>query len=193
MEELITGKLLTSPKLTIEKNEIFFLSDDCENVIKNELYTPENFYKINTDQNSDNLFIHMNISSISYHVDNLTPLINNCKIKPRVIGLSESRLRKNRQSLSNTNLENYVYESTPTESFEGGTMLYFNKQLNYRLRKDLVMYKSKEIESIFIELFSKINSNTVICCIYKHPEVSVTELTEDYLVPLLEKLAKEKI
>ena len=53
----MTGKLLTSPKLTIEKSEILFPSDDCENIIKNELYTPENFYKINTDQDSDKLYI----------------------------------------------------------------------------------------------------------------------------------------
>ena len=57
----MTGKLLTSPKLTIEKNKILFPSDNCENVIKNELYTPNNFYKINTDQTSDNLFMLMNI------------------------------------------------------------------------------------------------------------------------------------
>ena len=134
----------------------------------------------------------MNISSISYHIDNLTAFINNCKIKPKVIGLSETRLRKNRQPLSNINLENYVYESTPTESFKGGTMLYVDKQLTYRLRKDLMMYKSKEIESTFIELFSNNNSNTVIGCIYKNPKVPVTKFMEDYLVPLLEKLAKEK-
>ena len=134
----------------------------------------------------------MNISSISYHIDNLTAFINNCKIKPKVIGLSETRLRKNRQPLSNINLENYVYESTPTESSKGGTMLYVDKQLTYRLRKDLMMYKSKEIESTFIELFNNNNSNTVLGCIYKHPKVSVIEFMEDYLVPLLEKLAKEK-
>ena len=150
LEELMIGRLLASPKLTIEKNGLIFPSDDCENVIKNELYTPENVYKIKVDQNSDNLFIHMNISSISYHIDHLTAFINNCKIKPKVIGLSETRLRKNRQPLSNINLENYVYESTPTESSKGGTMLYVDKQLTYRLRKDLMMYKSREIESTFI-------------------------------------------
>ena len=32
----------------------------------------------------------------------------------------------------------------------------------------------------------------VTSCFYKHPKVPVTELTEDYLVSLLEKLAKEK-
>ena len=192
MEEILTGKLLTSPKLTVRKIGIIFPSDDCENVIKTELYTPENFYKINADKNSDNLFIHMNISSISNHIDYLTAFINNCKIKPKVIGLSETRLRKNRQPLSNINLENYVYESTPTESSKGGTMLYVDKQLTYRLRKDLMMYKYKEIESIFIELFNNNNSNTVIGCVSKHPKVPLFEFMKDYLVPLLEKLAKEK-
>ena len=87
----------------------------------------------------------------------------------------------------------YVYESTPTESSKGGTMLYVDKQLTCRLRKDLMMYKSKEIESTFIELVNNNNSNRVLGCSYKHPKVSVTEFMEDYLVPLLEKLAKEKI
>ena len=72
----------------------------------------------------------MNISSISYQSDNLTAFINNCKTKPKVIGLSETRLRKNRQPLSIINLEiNYVYESTPTESSKDGAMLYVDKQL----------------------------------------------------------------
>ena len=105
--------------------------------------------------------------------------------KPRVISLSETRLKKNRQSLSNINLENYIYEFTPTESSKGETMLYVDKQLTYRLRKDLIMYNSKETESTFIELFNNINSNTVIGCICKHPKVPVTEFTEDYLVSLL--------
>ena len=73
---------LTSLKLTIEKNGIIFPSDDCENVIKNELYTPENLYKIYADQNSDNLFIHMNIS-ISYHIDDLTAFINKLQNKAK--------------------------------------------------------------------------------------------------------------
>ena len=79
-------------KTNYKKNEIIFPSDDCQNVIKNELYTPENFCKINTDQNSNNLFIHMNISSISYPIDDLAALINNCKIKPKIIGYQKPEL-----------------------------------------------------------------------------------------------------
>ena len=70
-------------------------------------------------------------------------------------------------------------------------MLYADK-LTDRLKKDLRMYKSKEIESTFTELSHNNKSNKVTGCIYKHPKVPVTDFTEDYLVPPLEKLAKPK-
>ena len=54
------------------------------------------------------------------------------------------------------------------------------------------MYKSKEIESTFIDLFNNNNSNMVISCIYKHPKVSVPEFTEDYLVPSLRKVSQRE-
>ena len=119
-------KLLTSSKLTIEKNEII-LKMNCTS------------QKISEKSTQTKILI-------TYHIDDLIALINNCKINPKVIGLLETRPRKNRQSLSNANLENYIYESTPTESCKGGTMLYVDKQLTYMLRKDPIMYKSKEIE-----------------------------------------------
>ena len=37
-------------KTNYRKKQNIFPSDDCENVIKNELYTPENLYKINLYQ-----------------------------------------------------------------------------------------------------------------------------------------------
>ena len=55
-----------------------------------------------------------------------------------------------------------------------------------------MMYKSKEIESTFIELFNNNNSNTVIGCIYKNSKAPVTAFMEDYLVPFLEGLVKEE-
>ena len=69
-------------------------------------------------------------------------------------------------------------------------MYYVDKQLTYRLRKDLIINKSQEIESVFIELFNNNNFSRVIGCIYK--QVPVTNFTEDYLLPLFKTLAKEK-
>ena len=50
---------------------------------------------------------------------------------------------------------------------------YIDKNLRYRSRNDLTLYKSKEIESSFIEIIEPKKKNTIVGCIYKHPNVSV--------------------
>ena len=52
--------------------------------------------------------------------------------------------------LSSINMNNYSREYTPTKSSKGETLLYIDKNLQYRLRSDLILCKSKEIESTFI-------------------------------------------
>ena len=41
---------------------------------------------------------------------------------------------------------NYSVEFTPTESHAGGTLLYINNKLSYKLRQDLCILKSSELE-----------------------------------------------
>ena len=86
---------------------------------------------------------------MSYHIYVLVWLITNCKTKSKVIGISESKMRVDNYlpPFSNINIDNYVYEYTPTESSKGGTLLYIDKSLKYKLRKDLNLNKPKEIES----------------------------------------------
>ena len=55
------------------------------------------------------------------------------------------------------------------------------------------MYKSTEIESIFIEMIEpKAKKYRIFGCIYKHPKISVSEFANDFLRPLLENLNQEK-
>ena len=89
-------------------------------------------------------------------------------------------------------MNNYSYEFTPTESSKGRTLLHIDKNLSYRSRSDLTLYKSKETESSFIEIIEPKKKNKIVGCIYKHPNVPVGELTNDFLEPLLEKLPFEK-
>ena len=105
----------------------------------------------------------MNISSISYHIDDLNTFIMNCKNEPKVTGISGCTIKAGRPPLSNINMNNYSYEYTPTESSKGGTLLYIDKNLRYRSRSDLTLYKSKEIESSFIEFFQSKRKNTIAC------------------------------
>ena len=45
---------------------------------------------------------------------------------------------------------------------------YISSNLNYKPRKDLELYETKQIESTFIEIVNTKGKNTVIGCIYKH-------------------------
>ena len=87
----------------------------------------------------------------------------NCKNKPKVIEISERRIKAGRPPLSNLNIKSYSYEYAPTESSKGGTLLYIDRNLRYRSRSDLTLYKSKEIESSFIEFFQSKRKNTIAC------------------------------
>ena len=142
------SKVLTSPKLLSTNDYLLFLDQECENAAKTELMTPDDFYQINNN-NSNNLFLHMNISSVSYHIDDLNTFIMNCKNKPKVIGISECRIKAGRSHLSNINMNNYSYEYTPNESSKGGTLLYIDKNLRYRPRSHITLYKSKAIDFFF--------------------------------------------
>ena len=57
-------------------------------------------------------------------------------------------------------MKNYLYEYSPTQPSKRGTLLYIDKNLRYRSRSDLTLYKSKEIESSFIEILESKKKNT---------------------------------
>ena len=72
-------------------------------------------------------------------------------------------------------------------------MIYIDNNLRYKTRNDLKLYEEKEIESTFLEIIEPNNKkNKFIGCIYKHLIVPVTEFTNDYIGPLLEKFSREK-
>ena len=77
-------------------------------------------------------------------------------------------------------------------SFKGGSLIYIDNKLRYKTENDLKLYKSREIESTFLEIIEPINKkNRIIGRIYKHPNVPVMAFTNDYMGPLLEKLSRE--
>ena len=69
----------------------------------------------------------MNITSITYHIDELHSFINDLKCKSNIIGISECGLIKNKLLLTNIDLPNFCFKFTPTESRKGGTMIYIKK------------------------------------------------------------------
>ena len=110
-------------------------------------------------------------------------------IKFKIIGITESRLRPEKSPLTDINLPNYNIEHMPTKANKGGALLYISNELKYKVRNNLQIHKDKKLESIFIEVISKSQKNVVVGCVYKHPNLAVTEFNEGYLQPLLDKLS----
>ena len=186
--------LSPNPKFisTVIKQSEYFDEEILEKVI-NKYYTPTKFNNALNELSTkkQNLYMHLNISSLSYHHLELYNLISDMKIKPKIIGISESRLQKSKQHVTNISLPNYVYEYAPTESSKGGTLLYLDKNLKYNLWKDLNIYQKGMIESTLIEIINKNEKNMVAGCIYKHPKQTIPDFLNNHVSPLLEKLSNE--
>jgi len=144
--------------------------------------------KTSIPQNSIGI-LHLNIASISNHVNDLKILLNLSKHKFHIICLSESRLKKNSDPTVNIDIPGFTMEHTPTESSAGGTLIYISNNINYKLRSDLKIYKSKELESTFVELSFEKQQNIIIGCIYKHPSMTPDDFNSNYLEKLLNKTA----
>ena len=159
--------LISSPKKIIWDNNLVSLNDQYETAIKNDSFTPNEFYgNLKTISPTYNLYIHMNISLIQYHINDLRDLVESWLNKPTIIGITECRLRKNRKVLSNVDLNDYSFEFTTTKSTKGGTLIYIQNDLRYNISKDLNLYRGKELESTFIEIIKPNvrNKNKIIGC-----------------------------
>ena len=162
-----------------------------ENISKyfepNEIISPKSDVK--TTLNT----LHLNISSLPAHVNKLQNLLSACSVDFDIIGISESRLLKNKKHLLNIDIQNYNIEHCTTESTCGGTLLYIKNNIKYKLRNDLKIYKSHELESIFIEIINENSKNIIIGCIYRHPSMKdINEFNSQYFNTLADKLSSEK-
>ena len=63
-------------------------------------------------------------------------------------------------------------------------MIYNEKSLRCKVRHDLNMYKSKEIESTFIEIIESNAKNKMFGCINKQPKVPVSQFANGFLSSL---------
>ena len=128
LEAFMFGKFITSLNLILSNNQLLFQNGDSENIPKKHYLTPNDFYEIQNTTKSKQLYINLSISSIFYHTDDLVSLITNCKTKPEVIGISESRMRTGRPPFQISILI-IIFMNTLTESSKRGTLLYTDKSL----------------------------------------------------------------
>ena len=81
-----------------------------------------------------------------------------------VIGLTETKLMKNTKPNFDINLNGYKCFHIDTESQKGGSLLYISDALEVKERPDFanLLYKSKVLESRFIEIINPHKKNILV-------------------------------
>ena len=160
-----------------------------ENLINCEYYDYSQSIPLSNVKNKS--IFHMNIASLSKHKDELEAALSLLDFQFDIIGITETKILKGVTPIKSQSLKGYNHESTPTESGKGGALIYIKEPLVYDQRHDLdkLMYKPKELESVFVEIAGK--KNQIYGCIYRHPCMEIDDFNE-YLKNLLIKVEKEK-
>ena len=163
--------------------------DDPESeMLSSKYYEPNEMATLFKNKNKHISFFHLNISSLPFHFEELLALIAEHNLSLDFLGISESRLKLNQNPLTSLQLPGYNIEYTPTECNNRGTLLYIKKGMNYKLRKDLQIYKPKQLESTFIEVVQN-KDRIIIGCLYRHLSMELSEFNYHYLSNLLDNLS----
>ena len=77
---------------------------------------------------------------------------------------------------------------TPTESTKGGVLLYVKTGINVVPRDDIAnsLYKSKGVESRFIEIVDPCHTNSILGTMYRHPSMDEKLFNDKFMVALKE-------
>ena len=67
-----------------------------------------------------------------------------------------------------------------------------DQDLKYKVRGDVNIYSKSLTESIPTEIMNTKQKNMIIECIYKHPKQGTHDFNENYILPLMDKLSREK-
>ena len=87
--------------------------------------------------------LHLNISFLPFHIDEFTHLLSELNSNFKIIGITETRLTTKKDPVNSIGIPNCNIERTPTESDNDGALLYISKEINYKTRDDLKIYKMK--------------------------------------------------
>ena len=113
------------------------LFDQSENTISCDYYDLKDFQEIKIKQQDFSL-LHLNISSLSCHINDLVNFLALLNTKFDVICITETRLSHKNPITTNIELPGYNTEQTPTESSAGGALIYISQNLSYKRRTDQI-------------------------------------------------------
>ena len=102
-------------------------------------YSPHDFhsdYDINECSSNNKTFsaINCNIRSLAANFDNFLQMLSDLNFSFSLIGLSETKIKLDKDPLSNTNIHGYYFVSQPSLSNAGGVAFYLKNNLDFTCR-----------------------------------------------------------
>ena len=88
-----------------------------------------------------------------------------------VIGVTETKLKNDREILLNINITGYSFLSQPSYTNAGGVGFYIKNNLGYIYRSDLSAQVQNDYESLWIEIQNDTGHNTICGIFYSTPMV----------------------
>ena len=104
------------------------------NAIFSKYYSPSEFLRAKIPKTSFSIF-HLNIASLSLHLEDLNSLLNILDHPFDIIGISETRLREGFETLTDITLDGYEFVHTPTKTAAGGVGLFIKNGFDYEVKK----------------------------------------------------------
>ena len=136
--------------------------------------------------------MNLNIDSIELHIEELRIILEMLEFQFDFLCISESKLQKDIAPKTDIDIPGFQTPlSVPSEANKGGVLIYVKNEIVFKPRPDLYLYKSKELESLFIEIINPTSKNTIIGSIYRHPSMDTKDFIDNYLKCLVTKLSHE--
>ena len=162
---------------------------------KCKYFSLDEFKKERFDSKKQFSLFHLNIHSIQAHIQELRDLLVLIDFDFDFICISESKIVQDINPEVDISIDGYQSPiGTPTESTKGGVLMYVKKGISVKPRPDLnnLMYKSRELESFFVETINPKEKSSIIGVIYKHPCMYSNVFNDDYLKPLLDTISQNQ-
>ena len=161
-----------------------FLSE----TITSKYFTPSEFLE-NKLSPSHFSMIHINIASLTKHINQLRCLLTILNHPFDVIGITETRLHQD-IPLVNLDIDGYDFTHTPTNTQCGGAGMYVKSKHNFEIKDNFSKAIDDIVESLFIEIKRDGQKNLIIGCIYRHHSTIPSFITE-YLDDALKLISKQ--
>ena len=138
-----------------------FAEDDfVSDSVGSKYYTPAEFLTQKFTKKSFTM-IHLNIASLSRHIDELRSLLTLLGHPFNIIAITETRLHDS-TPLVDVNIDGYDFHHKETPTQCGGAAIYIRSDHEYEILKQLTAAHNNISESVFLEIKNKNKNNLLL-------------------------------